>query len=58
MKSQEKRNKRLKQVLARRSHGETVQRVLEELTAPEQEIVVDEIAQMARLKRLRKLSSD
>ena len=37
---------------------DAVQRVLEELTAPEQEIVVDEIAQMARLKRLRKLSSD
>ncbi|MDA9823241.1 hypothetical protein N9C56_12170 [Paracoccaceae bacterium] len=30
---------------------DAVQRVLEELTAPEQEIVVDEIAQMARLKR-------
>ena len=37
---------------------DAVQRVLEELTAPEQEIVVDEIAQMARLKRLRKLSGD
>ena len=37
---------------------DAVQRVLEELTAPEQEIVVDEIAQMARQKRLRKLSSD
>ena len=37
---------------------DAVQRVLEELTAPEQEIVVDEIAQMARLKKLRKLSGD
>ena len=37
---------------------DAVQRVLEELTAPEQEIVVDEIAQMARQKRLRKLSGD
>ena len=37
---------------------DAVQSMLDELTAPEQEIVVDEIAQMARLKRLRKLSSD
>ena len=37
---------------------DAVQRVLEELTAPEQEIVVDEIAQLARFKRLRQISSD
>ena len=33
---------------------DAVQRVLEELTAPEQETVVDTTDQMARLKRLRK----
>ena len=37
---------------------DAVQRVLEELTAPGQEIVVDEIAQLARFKRLRQLSVD
>jgi hypothetical protein len=37
---------------------DAVQRVLEELTAPEQEIVVDEIAQLARFKRLRQISGD
>jgi hypothetical protein len=37
---------------------DAVKAILEELTSPKQEIVVDEIAQMARLKRLRKLSSD
>ena len=37
---------------------DAVQRVLEELTAPGQEIVVDEIAQMARFKRLRQISGD
>ena len=37
---------------------DAVQRVLEELTAPEQEIVVDTTDQMARFKRLRQLSSD
>jgi hypothetical protein len=37
---------------------DAVQRVLEELTAPEQETVVDTTEQMARFKRLRKLSSD
>ena len=37
---------------------DAVQRVLEELTAPEQETVVDTTDQMARFKRLRKLSSD
>ena len=37
---------------------DAVQRVLEELTAPGQEIVIDEIAQLARFKRLRQLSVD
>ena len=37
---------------------DAVQRVLEELTAPGQEIVVDEIAQLARFKRLRQISGD
>ena len=37
---------------------DAVQRVLEELTAPGQEIVVDEIAQLARFKRLRQMSGD
>ena len=37
---------------------DAVQRVLEELTSPKQEIVVDEIAQLARFKRLRQISSD
>ena len=37
---------------------DAVQRVLEELTAPEQETVVDTTDQMARFKRLRKLSGD
>ncbi|MDB2422442.1 hypothetical protein N9X05_10660 [Paracoccaceae bacterium] len=37
---------------------DAVQRVLEELTALEQETVVDTTDQMARFKRLRKLSSD
>ena len=37
---------------------DAVQRVLEELTAPEQEIVVDTTDQMARFKRLRNLSGD
>jgi hypothetical protein len=37
---------------------DAVQRVLEELTAPEQETVVDEIAQLARFKRLRQISGD
>ena len=37
---------------------DAVQRVLEELTAPEQETVVDTTYQMARFKRLRQLSVD
>jgi hypothetical protein len=37
---------------------DVVQRVLEELTAPEQEIVVEIKDQMARFKRLRQLSRD
>jgi hypothetical protein len=37
---------------------DAVQRVLEELTAPGQEIVIDEIAQLARFKRLRQISGD
>ena len=37
---------------------DAVKAVLEELTAPEQEIVVDEIAQLARLKKLMKRSRD
>ena len=37
---------------------DAVQRVLEELTPPGQEIVVDEIAQLARFKRLRQISGD
>ena len=37
---------------------DAVKFALEELTAPEQEIVVDEIAQLARFKRLRQISGD
>jgi hypothetical protein len=37
---------------------DAVKAVLEELTAPEQETVVREIDQMARLKKLMKRSSD
>jgi hypothetical protein len=37
---------------------DAVQSMLDELTAPEQEIVVDEIAQMARLKKLMNRSRD
>ena len=37
---------------------DSVQSMLDELTAPEQEIVVDEIAQMARLKKLMNRSRD
>ena len=37
---------------------DAVKAILEELTAPEQETVVDTTDQMARFKRLRKLSSD
>ena len=37
---------------------DAVKAILEELTSPKQETVVDTTAQMARLKRLRKLSSD
>jgi hypothetical protein len=37
---------------------DAVKAVLEELTAPKQETVVDEIANMARLKKLMKRSSD
>lgn len=37
---------------------DAVQSILEGLTTPEQEIVVDEIAQMARLKKLLNRSSD
>ena len=37
---------------------DAVQKVLEELTAPEQETVVDTTYQMARFKRLRQLSVD
>ena len=37
---------------------DAVQSMLEELTAPEQEIVVDEIAQLARLKKLMNRSRD
>ena len=37
---------------------DAIEAILEELTAPEQETVVDITDQMARLRRLRKLSSD
>ena len=37
---------------------DAVKAILEELTSPKQETVVDKTDQMARLKRLRKLSSD
>ena len=37
---------------------DAVKAILEELASPKQETVVDTTAQMARLKRLRKLSSD
>ena len=37
---------------------DAIEAILEELTAPEQETVVDKIDQMARFKRLRQLSGD